>query len=218
MEVSQNGINLIKEFEGCRLTAYQDSVGVWTIGYGHTSGVYAGMTIGQEQADSFLKSDVEAHARYITTYVTHSLSQNQYDALASFCFNLGAHILKDSTLAAYLNQGNWTLAANEMKAYVNAGGVPLEGLIRRRNAEVTLFLKNDEPINNKGEIEMQAFIKVKGGITWFDGQKRHNLPHIDCVNVLNDIYKKNNGKEMPVLDFTGSAEAWLVRLDQAINA
>lgn len=70
----------------------------------------------------------------------------------------------------------------------------------------------------KGEIEMQAFIKVKGGITWFDGQKRHNLPHIDCVNVLNDIYKKNNGKEMPVLDFTGSSEAWLVRLDQAINA
>lgn len=83
------------------------------------------------------------------------------------------------------------------------------------------LLKNnggEAPEQIKGEIEMQAFIRTGSGISWFDGQKRHNLPHIDCVNVLDDIYKKNNGKAMPVLDFTGSAGAWLVRLDQAINA
>ena len=75
---------------------------------------------------------------------------------------------------------------------------------------------------NKGGIEMQALITIgqgsKKGVSWFDGQKRHNLPHADCATILNEVYHKNTGKYMPNIDLSGDKEAWLVRLDQAINA
>lgn len=82
--------------------------------------------------------------------------------------------------------------------------------------------KGQGSLTNKGGIEMQALITIgqgsKKGISWFDGQKRHNLPDADCATILNEIYHKNTGKYMPNIDLSGSKEAWLVRLDQAINA
>lgn len=141
MKISQNGRNLIKEFEGLRLAAYTDSVGVWTIGYGHTKGVYSGMTITEAQANAYLDEDIKSHAYGIYNYVTAQLNQNQFDALVSFHFNLGPYILQGSTLLSYLNNKNWTMAATEMKKYKYAGGVILAGLERRRNAEADLFLK-----------------------------------------------------------------------------
>ncbi|MFS7390396.1 lysozyme [Carnobacterium maltaromaticum] len=93
MKISQNGRNLIKEFEGMRLTAYQDSVGVWTIGYGRTKGVYAGMQISEQQANACLDEDIKTHAVGIFNFVTVQLNQNQFDALVSFHFNLGPYIL-----------------------------------------------------------------------------------------------------------------------------
>lgn len=90
MKISQAGIDLIKEFEGLRLVAYQDSVGVWTIGYGHTKGVYPGMVITEAQALLFLNEDIASHAYGIFNYITVQLNQNQFDALVSFHFNLGA--------------------------------------------------------------------------------------------------------------------------------
>lgn len=91
--IGQAGLALIKQFEGCRLIAYQCSAGVWTIGYGHTAGVYKGMKITQAQADAFLKQDIAKFEKYINnpSYVpfTDKLNQNQFDALVSFAFNLG---------------------------------------------------------------------------------------------------------------------------------
>jgi len=69
-----------------------------------------------------------------------------------------------------------------------------------------------------GDIQAPCFIEMNNGISWFDGKKRHNLPHKDCQEILNEIYRKNNGKDVPVLKLKGADEAWLVRLDQAINA
>ncbi|WP_245186887.1 lysozyme [Enterococcus larvae] len=143
MKISQKGRDLIKEFEGLRLTAYQDSVGVWTIGYGHTKGVYAGMTISEQQANQFLDEDIRTHAYGIYNYVQVQLNQNQFDALASFHFNLGPYILSGSTLLVYINSSNWKDAASEMKKYVKAGGQTLPGLVRRREAEAELFLKGE---------------------------------------------------------------------------
>ncbi|WP_348922112.1 lysozyme [Enterococcus rotai] len=145
MTISQKGILLIKKFEGLRLTAYQDSAGIWTIGYGHTKDVYAGMSITEAKAEAFLKEDMLTHASGISKYVTVQLNQNQFDALASFHFNLGPNILYNSTLLSYLNSKQWQAAATEMNRYVYSNGQKLQGLVNRRAAETVLFLEAPFP-------------------------------------------------------------------------
>ena len=106
--IGQAGLALIKQFEGCRLIAYQCSAGVWTIGYGHTAGVYKGMKITQAQADAFLKQDIAKFEKYINnpSYVpfTAQLNQNQFDALVSFAFNLGQGNVKKLCTGRTMNQ------------------------------------------------------------------------------------------------------------------
>lgn len=149
MVVSQVGINLIKKWEGVRLTAYQDSGGVWTIGYGHTQGVYQGMTITQAQAENYLKQDIQSHVAYMKNVVKAALNQNQFDALASFHFNVGAYVLQNNTtLLSYLNNRQWQNAVSEMKKYIKVGNVVNQGLVNRRNDEGNLFLKAPAPIEN----------------------------------------------------------------------
>ncbi len=137
--ISAAGIALIKRFEGCRLTAYKCSAGVWTIGYGHTSGVYAGMRITQAQAEAFFQADCRKFGSYVNNpaYVpqTEQLNQNQFDALVSFVFNLGPKWLKS------LCDNGRTLAqiAAAMPQYRRAAGQVLPGLVQRRAAEVALF-------------------------------------------------------------------------------
>lgn len=140
MKISNNGIDLIKQFEGCRLTAYQDSVGVWTIGYGHTKGVKNGDSITQAQADAFLRDDVQVAESDVTRLVKVTLSQNQFDALVSFTYNLGVRSLSTSTLLRKLNAGDTKGAADEFLRWNKAGGKVLNGLTRRREAEQSLFL------------------------------------------------------------------------------
>lgn len=145
MRVSENGINLIKQFEGCRLTAYQDSVGVWTIGYGWTQPVDGkpvgkGMAITQQKADDLLKQGVVQYEAGVHGLVTVQLNQNQYDALVDFAYNLGVNALKGSTLLKKLNTGDYAGAANEFTKWNKAGGKELAGLTRRREAEKSLFL------------------------------------------------------------------------------
>ncbi|PNK67546.1 lysozyme [Hafnia paralvei] len=145
MRASENGINLIKKFEGCRLTAYQDSVGVWTIGYGWTQPVDGkpvgkGMTITQQKADDLLKQGVIQYEAGVHGLVTVQLNQNQYDALVDFAYNLGVNALKGSTLLKKLNAGDYAGAANEFTKWNKAGGKELAGLTRRREAEKSLFL------------------------------------------------------------------------------
>lgn len=139
-KTSQAGVNLIKSFEGCRLTAYQDSAGVWTIGYGHTSGVKKGMTITEAQAEAYLKGDLGTAENAVNGKVTYSIKQNQFDALVSFTYNVGSGNFGSSTLLKKLNQGDITGAANEFDKWNKAGGQVLEGLVRRRAAEKAMFL------------------------------------------------------------------------------
>lgn len=139
-KIGQAGLKLIMEFEGCRLAAYQCSAGVWTIGYGHTAGVYKGMTITQAQAEEYLKQDVAKFEKYVNNpaYVpiTESLNQNQFDALVSFAYNCGAgnlmKLCKGRTAAQI---------STAMLNYNKAAGKVLAGLTRRRKAEQALFNK-----------------------------------------------------------------------------
>ena len=137
-KISQAGLALIKQFEGCRLTAYQCSAGVWTIGYGHTAGVRKGMKITQAQADAFFKQDVAKFEKYVNNpaYVplADKLNQNQFDALVSFAFNLGA-----GNLRKLCNGRTAAQIALAMPSYNKAAGKVLAGLTRRRKAEQALF-------------------------------------------------------------------------------
>ncbi len=145
MQTSDKGIALIKEFEGCKLTAYQDSVGVWTIGYGWTQPVdgkpiRAGMTIKQETAERLLKTGLVSYESDVSRLVKVGLNQGQFDALVSFTYNLGARSLSTSTLLRKLNSGDYAGAADEFLRWNKAGGKVLNGLTRRREAERALFL------------------------------------------------------------------------------
>jgi len=142
MHPSQDCIDLVKASEGCRLTAYRDSVGVLTIGYGHTNGVKEGQTITQAEADELLAEDLDHAADAVRDLVKVHLSQGQYDALTSFCFNLGQARLRDSTLLRLLNQGQYQQAAAQFKYWVLAAGVKLPGLVKRRESERQLFLSD----------------------------------------------------------------------------
>lgn len=121
-----------------RLAAYQCSAGVWTIGYGHTAGVYKGMTITQAQAEEYLKQDVAKFEKYVNnaTYVpiTAALTQNQFDALVSFAYNCGAGNVKKLCKGRTAAQ-----IATAMLQYCKANGKVLAGLKRRREAEQKLF-------------------------------------------------------------------------------
>lgn len=145
MQTSEKGIAVIKQFEGCKLTAYQDSVGVWTIGYGWTQPVdgkpiRAGMTIKQETAERLLKTGLVSYESDVSRLVKVGVTQGQFDALVSFTYNLGSRSLSTSTLLRKLNVGDYAGAADEFLRWNKAGGKVLNGLTRRREAERALFL------------------------------------------------------------------------------
>ena len=139
MNIGQKGIDLIKHFEGCELNAYKCPAGVWTIGYGHIKGVSEGMSITQEQAEQMLLDELKEYENYINELVTVNLSQNQFDALVSWVYNLGPANLQASTLLKVLNAGDYAGVPAQIKRWNKAGGKVLEGLTRRRQAEADLF-------------------------------------------------------------------------------
>ena len=139
MEISQEGLSLIKKFEGCELKAYKCAAGVWTIGYGSTNDVKEGMEISQERADMLLLEDVEVFEEAVNKLVEVPLEQNQFDALISWTFNLGPTNLKNSTLLKVLNNKDYDGVPAQIKRWNKAGGKVLQGLIRRREAEALLF-------------------------------------------------------------------------------
>jgi len=141
MKTSAAGLALIEQFEGLRLTAYQDGAGVWTIGYGHTQGLKEGDTCTQEQAAAWLASDVAEAEAEVNGLVKVPLNQNQFDALVSFAFNLGGQALESSTLLRELNAGSYALAAAQFPRWDMVAGQPSAGLQGRRAAEQELFLQ-----------------------------------------------------------------------------
>lgn len=142
-EINDKGIRLIKSFEGLRLKAYQDSVGVWTIGYGTTSGVRPGMVITEAQAEEFLRRDLRRFEQAVDDLVKVPLTDDQFAALVSFTYNVGEGALESSTLLRLLNQRDYQGAADQFLRWDKAGGQSLPGLTRRRRAERALFLGQD---------------------------------------------------------------------------
>lgn len=140
MKTSNKGIDLIKQFEGCKLFAYMDSVGVATVGYGHTKNVKMGMAITQAQADKFLQEDVAPVEKALNA-LNINFTQGEFDALVSWCFNLGLGNFKSSTMYKYIvARKNDVEITDQMVKWHNAGGKPLLGLKRRRAAEANMFL------------------------------------------------------------------------------
>lgn len=132
---------LIEGFEGCRLEPYQDSVGVWTIGYGHTGeDCYAGCDpISQQQADQLLAADLGRFEDAVNGMASDQTSQQQFDAMISFAYNLGEGALRGSTLLRLHNAGDYAGAAGQFGRWNHAGGRVLAGLTRRRAAEAAVY-------------------------------------------------------------------------------
>lgn len=143
MQTSQQGVELIKHFEGCRLEAYLCPAGIWTIGYGHTLDVKEGDRVDQEAAEAFLIEDLEEFEDHVQRLVEVDLSQDQFDALVSWTFNLGYGNLAASTLLAKLNDGLYDEVPEQIKRWTRAGGRVLEGLVKRRDAEAALWEGRD---------------------------------------------------------------------------
>lgn len=147
MIYSEKGLALTKESESLRLTAYADpgtGGAPWTIGYGHTGPhIEEGMVISQKDADHLLLLDVQESVDAVNKLVTAAITQNQFDALVDFTFNVGATNFEKSTLLIKLNKGDIQGAANEFPRWNRAAGHILGGLIRRRGAERTLFLTQE---------------------------------------------------------------------------
>lgn len=175
MKINDAGLSLIKSFEGCRLTAYKDAVGVLTIGYGHTKDVKAGQKITQAQADEYLKQDIARFEKAVDA-LKMDFNENQFSALVSFAFNCGAgnlnKLCKGRTKAEI---------SSKMLLYNKAGGKVLAGLTRRRIAENALYntpVIEDVPI----EYKMPTGIVKKGdkgeGVAWIQqalNAKGYNL-------------------------------------------
>ena len=185
MKINNEGLELIKSFEGCRLVAYDDLQpnktithisqvkGTMTIGYGHTAGVTVGMVISQAQADNMLKSDMKKYEQYVTDSVKIPLNENQFSALVSFCFNCGVGNLK--TLIKNRNASQIAeaiLLYNKAKDKKTNQYVVLNGLVRRREAERQLFLK---PVKGSNSVNVKSNEEIAKEVLagkWGNGAER----------------------------------------------
>ena len=138
-KTSKRGLDLIKEFEGCKLKAYLCPANIWTIGYGHTGLVKEGDRVTKKEATLLLKQDVAKFERGVNEKVKVPLSQNQFDALVSFTFNVGLGAFSKSTLLKKLNALDYNGATNEFKRWNKGNRRILVGLTRRRLAEENMF-------------------------------------------------------------------------------
>lgn len=156
MNTSQKGLDLIKKYEGCRLYAYRCPAGVLTIGYGHTNGVKAGQAITQVQAEQFLREDISPIEKLLNGMGVN-FKQQQFDALVSWIFNLGAANFKSSTMyKKIIARASDSEITDQLVKWFNAGGKPLSGLKKRRVEEANMFLGRDAYyINNNGDIKRQ---------------------------------------------------------------
>jgi lysozyme len=146
MEYSKNGAKLTEQFEECKLIAYPDPAtggAPWTIGYGHTGlEVHPGLVITQDQAEELLMQDVQKAAVTVNAKVTTDITQEEFDALVDFVFNVGAGNFNASTLLKKVNAGDIQGAANEFLRWDMAAGKHMAGLLKRRHAETEEFLSS----------------------------------------------------------------------------
>ena len=146
MIVNQATLNLIKQWEGCKLVAYQCSAGVWTIGFGTTAGADVGikpaqgMTITLDRAEDLLRLAVDKFAATVDALITAKVNANQFGACVSLAYNVGSTGFAKSTVLRELNAGNYDKAAAAFRMWNKAGGEVIQGLVNRREAEIKLFL------------------------------------------------------------------------------
>jgi lysozyme len=148
MKMTDEGLALIKEFEGFRTQAYRDPVGVWTIGYGHTARagepvVKSGLVVSEAEASEILRRDVEMFSRGVRKALTRSVSDQQFSALVSFAYNVGLGALAGSSVLRAVNAGDFEAVPRRLALWTKAGGRVLPGLVRRRAAEAALFVSGD---------------------------------------------------------------------------
>ena len=143
MKTNQAGIALIKSFESCKLKAYLCPANVWTIGWGTTKGVKPGQTITQAQADKLFADDLARFETAVSKAVKVPLTGNQFSALVSLCYNIGAGAFAKSTLVKRLNARDYAGAQAQFARWNKADGKTLAGLTRRRAAEAKLFATAD---------------------------------------------------------------------------
>ena len=182
MNIGNAGLELIKSFEGCRLSAYKCPSNKWTIGWGRTSGVYEGMVISQAQADQFLFEDVQRFVNAVNQYQARfNFNQNEFDALVSFTYNCGAGSLANVMSCCNTKQE----IAEECKLYNKSStGQILAGLVRRREEEYKLFMSgsNDQANNNDG------YSYAEKGEYFFNTKVRiRTAPSLDAATIVTDI-------------------------------
>lgn len=142
MQMSDQGVEFLKKWEGLRLEAYQDGGGRWTIGYGHTGDVRPGETITRQEAEDLLIEDVGWAEDAVSRMITLPLSQKEFDALVSFTFNVGAEAFRTSTLRSVLNAGLRLQVPEQLCRWIYDNGQMIHGLARRRVAESQMFLED----------------------------------------------------------------------------
>ena len=157
MQMNEQGLALIRAAEGLRTKAYRDAVGVWTIGYGHTSmagppEVLAGMEMTMEEAADLLVRDVRLFAQAVGQAVKIPLNDDQFSALVSFAYNVGSGNFRSSSVLKAVNAGDFEAVPRRLQLWVKAGGKVLPGLVKRRAAEAALFMKHDEVVAGPVEV------------------------------------------------------------------
>lgn len=189
MKISNNGLNLIKQFEGCRLIAYKPvaTEKYFTIGYGHTGeDVKPNMVISQAQADRYLQQDIERYENYVNQYCAKlNLNMNQFDALTSFTYNCGPGNLKKLIEGRTISQ-----IADAILQFNHAGGKELAGLTKRRKAERELFIKRDVKIII-GSARIDEKGSVQGGAA--GDQKQKNTPDLSGEVSMQEFYMHKKG-------------------------
>ncbi len=198
MKTTERGINLIKEFEGCRLEAYKCPAGVWTIGYGHTGGVKEGQVITKEKATNLLKDDLKRFEDHVESFrKKYNWNQNQFDAMVSFAYNIGS-------INQLTANGTRTIQqiSGKITAYNKAAGKVLKGLERRRAAEKALFDTPAEPdpkaspkkkkskVSKKKVLEVGSKVKIKTGAK--DANTKGKYASFVYKNVYSVISIKDN--------------------------
>jgi len=178
-KMSKQGLEHLKRWEGLRLQAYQDSKGVWTIGYGHTSAagkpfVQKGMTITAQEAEEMLARDLGQYERAVEDGVKVPLTDSQFAALVSFTYNVGVSAFKRSTLLKKLNRGDYDSVASELMKWTRSGNKQLKGLKNRRAAEAGLWAKGEfvasrevrpEPVNDNPVVKPETIAPIVGALS-----------------------------------------------------
>lgn len=145
MKLTAEGIALIRRCEGFRATAYRDAVGVWTVGYGHTSmagppAVMAGLTVSRAEAEAILARDLDNFARGVAAAITTEIDDRQFSALVSFAYNVGLANFRRSSVLKAVNAGDFAAVPRRLQLWTRAGGKILAGLVTRRAAEAAMFI------------------------------------------------------------------------------